>query len=1084
MARASRKLDRCQLTAPMGEVQPLPSPIKPAICACQWMGRAKRVMGEPSSKGEGDATESRRPHEEGLSSGGARSTHFGPFTLDRSAARLWRGREAIALRPKTWAVLVHLVERPGVLVSGDELLDAIWTDVAVTPGTLTKSIGELRRVFGDDARQPRFIETVSRRGFRFVAATSAVPISAAFGDELGPPSTSPTAGDPVLRRESLVGRETELRRLGTAFARACAGKRQIAFVTGPAGIGKTALVKAFLRHVAARPHELPVLVAEGASIDNHGPREAYLPVLEALNCATRGRNGERIVEKMRTRAPMWLLQMPWLIGGAEAESLRLTLQSVSAARMLREFVALVEALTSESVLLLVLEDLHWSDPSTVDLLSLLAQHGELSRLLVIATYRPAEAAAAEHVLSGMVRGMRARRQCEEIALHDLEEVAVGAYLESRFPGANFPPQLARRIFEHTDGHPLFLVAAVDHLRSCGRIVETDPGWAVAEPPEAIRLDVPDDIRDMVVAQFHGLASSDRGLLEAASAAGTRFAPQAVAAALGAASSDTETACEALARARRFLRAAGPADWPDGSIARQYAFTHDLYRQIVYDEVPEGRRAGLHQRIGEALEKSYGERVAEVAPSLAEHFERSGDTRRALRALKLAAEGARQRFAAREAIGFYGTGLALVGRLAEERERMRAELELRLLLGGVLADFQGFASERVRENYERSSALCAAVGSDAELFQTLYARWYLHAIRAEVGPTLSLADELAALADRVGTPAALTTVASVRVRTALYRGRFCEVRCLMEEWAVRRAAGEDVGAPISYGVDPWLAASAHYGSALALLGLSEMARQRAAENIARARESHTASTLAAVLAQAAQAALFRQDAAEAERLAGEAASLSAERGLRFWAAVAQAVQGWAWMRQGRLLVGSAEVERALAALRATGARLFTNVVLAFHAESCLVLGKRAEGLEATREALEFGETALDCGYAPELWRLRGELLLSGPSADAKGARSRPRAREETAGGAQSILPEGERSLRRALEMARAAEAMSFELRAATSLARAQRASRRTAEARQLLAETCIRCEAAGSSADMREARQLLDELTARPRARSA
>jgi AAA ATPase-like protein len=195
---------------------------------------------------------------------------------------------------------LYLADRPGVLVTSEELLDAVWPNVAVTPNTLTKSIVELRVALGDDARTPRCIETVPRRGFRFVATTTADASRAASSPDWSPRAAAAPA---------FVGREAELRRLHELFVKACAGQRQIAFITGPAGIGKTTLVEAFLDSAALRRVASPVWITRGVCIEQRGAREAYMPVLDALERLAHRPDAERLVGLLRRaagpRAEIW-----------------------------------------------------------------------------------------------------------------------------------------------------------------------------------------------------------------------------------------------------------------------------------------------------------------------------------------------------------------------------------------------------------------------------------------------------------------------------------------------------------------------------------------------------------------------------------------------------------------------------------------------------------------------------------------------------------------------------------------------------------------------------------------------------------
>ena len=298
---------------------------------------------------------------------------FGIFCLDLRGGRLLRGSEPIPLRPKTWAVLEYLAERPGVLVTKHDLLEAVWPDVAITESVLSKSIREVRVALGDNAGTPRFIETVPRRGFRFIGPPGE-PLTASsrsglsiIGDRLPGSQMRTDQWSLVSDRAAtvpFVGRAEELQRLASAFTRACGGEPQTVFITGPPGIGKTAVVQAFLDSPAVCEAAAPVWVARGACIEQHGPREAYGPVIEALERLARGQGGGRLAGLLRRVAPTWLAQMPWLIGAEDEHALRQSLQSVRPERMLREFAVLIEELTSDEPLVLVLEDLQWSDAST------------------------------------------------------------------------------------------------------------------------------------------------------------------------------------------------------------------------------------------------------------------------------------------------------------------------------------------------------------------------------------------------------------------------------------------------------------------------------------------------------------------------------------------------------------------------------------------------------------------------------------------------------------------------------------------------------------------------------------------------
>ena len=269
----------------------------------------------------------------------------------------------------------------GHLITRDELFEVVWASPAVSEAALNVCIGEIRRALGDAAQTPQFLETVRGRGYRFCAPVRVVAQAPVLSMS-GPPPVA------VPRPRLLVGREAEMAQLQRWWVQALQGKRQVGFVTGEAGIGKTTLVDAFVAQVAATA---PVWIGRGQCIEQYGAGEAYLPLLEALGHVGRDPEGARLVELLRQQAPSWLLQMPSLVSEEVYETLHRRVDGMTRARMLRELAEAVEVLTTEQPLVLVLEDLHWSDAATLDWLAYVARRRQAARLLVIGTYRSMEA---------------------------------------------------------------------------------------------------------------------------------------------------------------------------------------------------------------------------------------------------------------------------------------------------------------------------------------------------------------------------------------------------------------------------------------------------------------------------------------------------------------------------------------------------------------------------------------------------------------------------------------------------------------------------------------------------------------------
>ena len=335
----------------------------------------------------------------------------------------WCGERRLPLTPRAFAVLRYLVEHPQRLITKDDLLATIWRGTAVSDTALSSCIRDLRQALGDSAKKPRYIATVHRRGFRFIGpvAGQAIVPSAAVEPDLLTDRRNGTVS-PSVATPALVGREAALARLHARLQRALAGQRQLVFVTGEPGIGKTAFAEAFLAQIGA---DRSLRIGRGQSVEQYGAGEPYLPVLEALGRLGREPGGEPLARVLKQHAPTWLAQLPGLMTDQDLETVLRRTRDATRERMLREIVEALDALTLDAPLVLLLEDLHWSDSATIDLLAMLARRREASRLLVLGTYRPADAADAAHPLGRMKQELHVHGLCEEVPLEFLSVAGVG-----------------------------------------------------------------------------------------------------------------------------------------------------------------------------------------------------------------------------------------------------------------------------------------------------------------------------------------------------------------------------------------------------------------------------------------------------------------------------------------------------------------------------------------------------------------------------------------------------------------------------------------------------------------------------------
>ncbi|MDH3603106.1 MAG: AAA family ATPase, partial [Candidatus Tectomicrobia bacterium] len=299
---------------------------------------------------------------------GSRTLVFESYRLDLGREQLRHGEDVIQLTNKVFAVLRYLVEHAEQLVTRDALMEAVWPNTFVSDAALAVCIHELRQALGETAQAPRFIETVRGRGYRFLTPVTAAVPTPTQHEVIRFSSPQPSSSHP--QSVELVGREAQLRQLHQGLVTALQGERQLVFITGEAGIGKTTLVETFLAQIA---HDETLWIAYGQCIEQYGAGEAYLPLLEALGRLCRAPEGGALVELLRQEAPSWLLQMPALCSSDEFDALQRRSGGVTRERMLRELAEVVERLTADRPFVLVLEDLHWSDHATLDWLAYVAR---------------------------------------------------------------------------------------------------------------------------------------------------------------------------------------------------------------------------------------------------------------------------------------------------------------------------------------------------------------------------------------------------------------------------------------------------------------------------------------------------------------------------------------------------------------------------------------------------------------------------------------------------------------------------------------------------------------------------------------
>lgn len=613
---------------------------------------------------------------------------FDSFGLDIANECLWRDGAQILLPPKPFAVLRHLVENPGRLVTHDELLDKLWPETYVQPQVLRTYILDLRKILGDDAGQPRFIRTLPKRGYCFIAAVADRTVT-----DCNPrPSTVHSAN--VI---DIVGREEERARLEAQAQLVETGQRQVVFITGGAGIGKTALIDAFCKQLES---SLSADIARGQCVEGVGTKEDYYPVMEALShlCVPTAERGYA-TQTLSTMAPAWLPPHVRKLKISDTDG-----DPSSLRRVPGDLCAALEGLAQDKPLILIFEDIHWADVSTLELISALARRRASAKMMVLASFRPQDGTFENH-LKALKQDLGLRRLATEIALPPLSKNAVSQLLRHNLEQEALPPGLEDFVYQRSEGNPLFAIAVLRHLISQSFLVREkerrDSKWEQRAPVSEMAVGVPEELKQLIEVQIERLSAAEQHILEASSLMSFAFPTWAVAAALAKDPIEIEEACDEMAHRFCFVRRVGHDDLPDGTRSTFYVFAHDLYREVLYQRQAPARRAKGHTRIADRLAELFAGREASVAREMATHYEAAGNWRRAASALRSSAHYALERKALPEARQLLEHALLITEELGgDDRDALKVQIrrELEMSSKSAAGTRRGKKTSRKLDDY--------------------------------------------------------------------------------------------------------------------------------------------------------------------------------------------------------------------------------------------------------------------------------------------------------------------------------------------------------------------------------------------------
>jgi predicted ATPase len=704
------------------------------------------------------------------------------------------------------------------------------------------------------------------------------------------------------------------------------------------------------------------------------------------------------------------------------------------ARIFRALLTQLEGLARRNPVLLVLEDAHWCDPTTLELFDRVVERVASLPVLLVVTFRPEFgppwAARHAHVTS--------------LALNRLGRAEARAIVDLVAGGRELPAELLDAIVARTDGVPLFLEELTKAVLEAGLLRDEGDRYVLQGPLP--HLAIPSTLHGSLLARLDRVAAV-RKVAQVAAAIGREFPHQLLAAVAPLSKGELEEALAELAKAELIFRRGVP---PEAT----YTFKHALVRDAAYESLLRSRRQELHARIAEILERQRPE-TADVEPELlAHHYTEAGLAEQAIRYWQRAGARAAERSANLEAVVHLRKALELLGKLPEGAERARRELGLQVALGGALISTKGYAAPETGRAYARAHQLCREGGESRLLFPTLYGQYVHHEVRGEFAASHAYAQELLRRGQEQGDPVSLLVGHRIVGASLFYLGRPTAAYPHLEQAVALYVPEEHRSLALVYGYDARVVSRFYLLETLFVLGYPDRALTLCREALAEARGLSPGS-LAFALNHAGYAHHFRREREPVRELAEELVPLAKEQSFPYWLAAGTILWGWALADEGRSETGIAALRDGIAAWRATGAELYMPYHLALLAEAEAKDGRATEALSRLAEALARATKTGERWFDAELHRLKGGVLSSLRGGD---------------------RAEAEACFRRALEVARGQDARMWELRAAAELARVLAAKGEQAQARDLLAPIYGWFTEGFDTLDLREAEALLQELS--------
>ncbi len=859
----------------------------------------------------------------------------------------------------------------------------------------------------------------------------------------------------------LVGRDEEVGLLHRRWEQSKEGMGQVVLLSGEAGIGKSSLVemsRTAVKHAGAASmtfrcspyHQhsaLYPIIAHLQRLLHWQPEEApaaKLDKLEQLVQASRLPVAEAVplfaallslpvpaeqypplnLSPQRQRQHTHDLLVAWLVDEAERQPVQVTW-----------------------------EDVHWADPSTLEVLGLVIEQAPTVRMLNLLTYRPE-----------FQPPWPLRSHITPLTLNRLERLQVEALVTHLAGGKVLPAEVMQHVVSKTDGVPLFVEELTKTVLESNILRPVNGRYELLGPLST--LAIPSTLQDSLMARLDRHPVS-KEVAQLGAMLGREFAYTTLKALTPLDDATLQERLAQLVEAELLYQRGRPP-------RAHYVFKHALIQDVAYASLLKSSRQHYHQQIAHLFERQFPD-IVETQPELvAHHYTEAGLIEQAIPYWQQAGRRAAQRSANVEAVSHLRRGLTLVELLPETPERNQHELALQATLGPVLIQTQGWSAPETGAAYTRAAELCQQLGETAQHFPVLYGMWGFRIVRAEHQTARTLGEELLHLAEKEHDPALLVVAHSTLGETLFYMGEVAAARRHCEQSMAHYDAQQHRSLAIEYGHDLAMSALAIEAWALWSLGYPEQALRQSQASVTLAHGLAHPFSLAYALNMATVVHQYRREWDQTQERAEAGVALATGQGFPYWVAWCTTCRGRALAEHGQATAGIDQMRWGMAAMRDTGSELLQSYFLCMLAEAYLHDGQVEEGLATVAEALAFVDRTEERFYEAEVWRIKGELTLQQESqkSKVKGQKSKvtdPRPLNPDPQG------EAEACFLKAITIAQKQHAKSLELRAVMSLARVWQRQGKSAEARQMLAEIYGWFTEGFDTKDLQEAQALLDEL---------